>query len=150
MGRKVVEEFDEWERLVGQGIIAVEHTDTTLIIKTRDFSSRVQRDYTWVGLVTQDCCSRSWIDSVDTPVVPEGRKAAVVAVQMPEVFDPTRKEEADGDHYVRKIYEFRIKTTSGDLVVDFRNDSNGYYGAELKLAVVYENHYGDETRGKNV
>jgi hypothetical protein len=150
MGRQVIAEFDEWERLVGQDIIAVEHTDTTLIIKTCDFSSRVRRDYTWVGVVTQDCCSKSWIDSVDTPVVPEGRKATVVAVQMPEVFEPTHKEESGGDHYVRKIYEFRIKTSAGDLVVDFRNDSNGYYGAELSLAVVYENRYGDETRAKNV
>lgn len=117
--------------------MSIEHTSTTLVIHTYKTGNN---GITWYATVTADCCSKSWVESVEA--VEYG--GAIVEVQRPQFGAPLLTSETsvrDGD--VLKIYELRFKTTKGDVVVDFRNSSNGYYGAEIELTAVVHKSYSD-------
>lgn len=75
-----------------------------------------------------DCCSSTWIESLDTPDAILGDP--VVSVEDLEL--PGRdekKENADGEYIA--YYGCKVTTTRGICVIDFRNSSNGYYGGNL-------------------
>jgi hypothetical protein len=75
-----------------------------------------------------DCCSTTWIESVEEPAL--GFPALVLSVTdlaMPETGVHKHREYTD----VVSYYGLKIVTDRGDIVVDFRNDSNGYYGGSL-------------------
>lgn len=72
-----------------------------------------------------DCCSYTWIEHVEMPF--RGFPATVLTadeIEMPDLGD------MEGRDCVR-YYGFKIQTDKGDIVIDFRNDSNGYYGGNL-------------------
>jgi hypothetical protein len=78
--------------------------------------------------VDADCCSYTWVESVELPAF--GFPAHVLSVEdldMPE--QPDSKFHTDAD--VLSFYGCKIATDKGDIVIDFRNDSNGYYGGNL-------------------
>ena len=66
-----------------------------------------------------DCCSHSWIESVEIPAL--GFPAKVLKV---EELDTEVGGELD-------IYGIKIVTDKGDLIIDFRNESNGYYSGNM-------------------
>lgn len=70
-----------------------------------------------------DCCSQSWVEHVSLPAL--GFPATVLSVVPLE----TSSEEEGYDVVV--TYGLRIETDRGDLVIDYRNASNGYYGGWL-------------------
>lgn len=72
-----------------------------------------------------DCCSRSWIEYVETP---ENLLGTVAAVEDLELGKPD--EEKDGD--VIQFYGCKISTERGSSTLDYRNASNGYYGGSLE------------------
>lgn len=75
-----------------------------------------------------DCCSHTWIESLDTPqLLIGGTVTAVEDLDMPT--PPNVKEDGYGD--VTQYYGCKIRTNKGDCVIDFRNTSNGYYGGSL-------------------
>lgn len=72
-----------------------------------------------------DCCSHTWIENVELPV--NGFPALVLEadnIAMPEV-----STEHNGDYIA--YYGFKITTDKGDIIIDYRNSSNGYYGGSL-------------------
>lgn len=76
-----------------------------------------------------DCCSHSWIESVQG--IEQLIGARVVSVddvgEMPEV-----KGNRYG-HYEEEMtfYGCKITTNKGYALIDYRNSSNGYYGGSL-------------------
>lgn len=92
--------------------------------------------------VEGDCCSHSWIEHLDVP--PE-----VLGETLTEVEDSdgvpwdgheckANAPDADGyaygnqcDHHCLAVYNTRFRTAKGDIVLEYRNDSNGYYGGYL-------------------
>jgi hypothetical protein len=75
--------------------------------------------------VEGDCCSTSWIEHLE---VPNDVKGAVLT------------DVANGDYVVGeseseyeevKVYSTSFKTTKGEIILEFRNSSNGYYGGYL-------------------
>lgn len=79
-------------------------------------------------LVDADCCSYTWVESIELPA--RGFPAKVSAVEdleMPE----GRKSEFHPDSEELAFYGCKIVTGKGDIVIDYRNDSNGYYGGNL-------------------
>jgi hypothetical protein len=82
-----------------------------------------------------DCCSHTWIENVELPV--NGFPAKVLVVDdltLPGWFSWLRKskyhdDNSDNDHV--SYYGCRIKTDRGDIAIDYRNESNGYYGGDL-------------------
>lgn len=74
-----------------------------------------------------DCCSHSWIENVDLPAL--GFPCTVTAVE--DVDMPGEEYDAD-EHECLQFYGCRISTDKGDILIDYRNSSNGYYGGSLE------------------
>jgi len=72
-----------------------------------------------------DCCSHTWIEHIDLPA--RGFPAMVQVVEDLEMPDLGDMDGCD----VVAYYGCRIVTSNGDIVIDYRNDSNGYYGGSL-------------------
>lgn len=87
--------------------------------------------------VDADCCSYTWIEHVELPAL--GFPALVTAVgdlAMPDGKTSPFRPDTD----VVAFYGCKISTDKGEIVIDYRNDSNGYYGGNLTWPGDY--HYG--------
>ncbi len=74
--------------------------------------------------VEGDCCSKSWIEHLTVPDLKAGATVfGVVAYEMPDI-----RLNSDTEHDVTLLYELRIRTSLGDVVMEYRNYSNGFYG----------------------
>lgn len=94
--------------------------------------------------VDADCCSYSWVEHVELPAL--GFPATVVSVndiEMPEGAASSFHTDAE----VLAFYGCKIVTDRGEIVIDYRNDSNGYYGGSLSWPGEY--FYGG-VHGQNV
>ena len=113
--------------LVGKTVVAVWMADDKKAMKfsTTDGDVIVRAD--------GDCCSDTWIEGVDLPGALLGTVRAVEDIEMP---DPGSPNEYD----VIAYYGCRITTDKGVCVIDYRNESNGYYGGDLTWPGDY--HYG--------
>lgn len=72
-----------------------------------------------------DCCSFTWIESVELPA--RGFPAVVQSVtdlDMPSLGNTDEWQEIS-------YYGCKVTTDKGDIVIDYRNESNGYYGGNL-------------------
>lgn len=81
-----------------------------------------------------DCCSNTWVEHVELPAL--GFPALVVSVEdvdMPDLGDMEGCE-------VVAYYGCKIITDRGEILIDYRNNSNGYYGGSLSWPGEY--HYG--------
>jgi hypothetical protein len=75
--------------------------------------------------VDADCCSTTWIESIELPALGFPSKVISVAnLDMPDLGDI---EGCD----VVAYYGCKIVTDGGEIIIDYRNDSNGYYGGNL-------------------
>lgn len=77
-----------------------------------------------------DCCSSTWIEGIDLPGVLIGTVRAVEEIEMPDLGSPD-------DYEVIAYYGCRITTDKGSCVIDYRNESNGYYGGNLAWPDAY-------------
>lgn len=87
--------------------------------------------------VDADCCSYTWVEHIEMPAL--GFPATVVSVddlEMPEGKPSTFHADPDS----LQFYGCKILTDKGEIVIDYRNDSNGYYGGSLSWPGEY--HYG--------
>lgn len=72
-----------------------------------------------------DCCSHTWVEHVELPAL--GFPATVIDARDVEMPDLGDMEGCD----VVAYYGFKITTDRGEILIDYRNDSNGYYGGSL-------------------
>lgn len=72
-----------------------------------------------------DCCSHTWIEHIDLPAL--GFPALVTAVDDLDL----NKPDEEVDYETIQFYGCKISTDKGEIVVDYRNSSNGYYGGNL-------------------
>lgn len=90
-------------------------------------------DETLIARVDGDCCSRSWIEHVELPT------------EFPATVNGAEGIELNGDLETRdgelKFYGYRLSTNQGDIIIDYRNESNGYYGGSISFGD-NEYHYG--------
>lgn len=74
-----------------------------------------------------DCCSETWVEHIELP-----------ALGFPATAMFTEKLELPGSddnhpiHDCLQVYGLKISTDKGDIVIDYRNASNGYYGGWLE------------------
>ena len=78
--------------------------------------------------VEAECCSYTWIESIDAPHALLGTVTSVERIDMPE--GSISRINPDCNECLQ-YYGLKITTTSGIAVIDYRNDSNGYYGGDL-------------------
>lgn len=116
----------DYTKLVGQKIMSHKLCpDGTYLYLYLENGSRVHFD------PEGDCCSYSWIESIDDPTVLKGEILSIENIDMPDLgnIGTSKKSQVEEIQY----YGLKIKTTNGISVIDFRNSSNGYYGGWLNL-----------------
>ena len=72
-----------------------------------------------------DCCSDTWVENIELPV--KGFPAKIVSIDNLDMPDLGQQDNCD----VMAYYGAKIVTDKGDIVIDYRNSSNGYYGGNL-------------------
>jgi hypothetical protein len=75
--------------------------------------------------VDADCCSSTWIETVELPAL--GFPFMVIACDDLDM----NKEVEEIDWECIRYYGAKITTDKGDMVIDYRNSSNGYYGGNI-------------------
>ena len=114
------------DQLIGKTIVKYELSgDSTKLFLTFD-TGEIATLETYA-----DCCSWTWIESIDTPEYLLGTIQTIEDLSMPDRGDtPTSKRgEVDWVRY----YGLQITTNKGTAVLDYRNDSNGYYSGDIDL-----------------
>lgn len=71
-----------------------------------------------------DCCSDSWVEGIELPAL----GFPCLVLDMIELDMP---EAPETDYGCIATYGLKIVTDRGDMVIDYRNSSNGYYGGNL-------------------
>lgn len=89
-----------------------------------------------IVLVDGDCCSDTWIEHITIPAL--GLPAKVISVENLDLSDNDERIGEWGD--VISHYGCKITTDKGEIIIDYRNSSNGYYGGNLVWPGDY--HYG--------
>ena len=98
-----------------------------------------------IGVCDADCCSETWIENIDLPVL--GFPCTVVGamhLDMPE----GRESEGDEPQEFIEFYGLKLVTNKGEIIIDYRNASNGYYGGSLEWSPdhYYGGVYGQQTK----
>ena len=88
------------------------------------------------GFVDADCCSNSWVDSIELPC-DDINGAIILSIESPEERDCNRSGCKNPPEYTDFIraYQTLIRTSKGTIAIEYRNSSNGYYGGSLQLTV---------------
>jgi hypothetical protein len=110
---------NEFDSLKGKEILSVEWSDETLRFNLKG-DAVVFNAY-------GDCCSRSFIESLDNP-----------EIFKDSVFDSVEtvegEQKANEEFDVHKWTFYKFKTNKGMCTLSFRNESNGYYNGHLELS----------------
>ena len=72
-----------------------------------------------------DCCSHTWVENISLPAM--GFPATVISVTDMDMPDSAKWDDSE---YLQ-FYGCKISTDKGDIFIDYRNSSNGYYGGSL-------------------
>lgn len=74
--------------------------------------------------VDADCCSHTWVEAIELP-----------ALGFPFVIGSVEDLELNADLDTQggelQFYGAKIVTDKGDMIIDYRNESNGYYGGSI-------------------
>lgn len=73
-----------------------------------------------------DCCSYSWIENVEMPAL--GFPFKVIAI---DDLDLPGSQNDHPDYDCLSVYGAKVVTDKGEMVIDYRNSSNGYYGGNI-------------------
>ena len=119
--------------IVGRRLTAVEVSEDKSTL-TLCYTDGTESHYRAMG----DCCSESWIEHITVPADIDG--ASITGVSQsgyvsgrratPEEYAKTEAERQYVDSL--EVYHSAIQTDRGEVIVEYRNDSNGYYGGWLE------------------
>ena len=106
--------------LVGKTLVGVDVADDKRAMRFRlsDGSGVVVK-------ADGDCCSDTWIESVEMPTEIPATVLSVENIDLPGscVSHP--------EYDCLQVYGLKVVTDKGTMIVDYRNSSNGYYGGNL-------------------
>lgn len=85
-----------------------------------------------------DCCSSSWIEHLELPGDIKG--ATVTAIDdsgyvdatLDSTLNPLNDQGDNRSYECLQVYHTTFRTDRGDIVLEYRNSSNGYYGGSLR------------------
>jgi len=81
-----------------------------------------------------DCCSYTWIEEIEGPEQLIGSRVRDVKdIEIPKDVPSNYWSNTD----VVRYYSLKISTDKGDTILDYRNNSNGYYGGSLSWGDEY-------------
>lgn len=81
--------------------------------------------------VEGDCGSHSWIEHVSLPAMIGKEILGIRDVDM-----ELRPGESDAEFECLAVYGFSVDTAGGPLLIDYRNESNGYYDGYTAISEV--------------
>lgn len=123
-----VEEYEPITRLIGKTIQEIWISPNKIDIAFVVDGGQV------MGFAAEgDCCSSSWFENISGVNTAKGAKViAVEEVNLGEIDHPD-----DGQSYdCLRAYSTKIKLEGRpDLEIEYRNDSNGYYGGSIDKGV---------------
>lgn len=73
-----------------------------------------------------DCCSHTWVENIELPAL--GFPCNVLAV---DDLDLPGSDDNHAEYECLQVYGCKITTDKGEIIIDYRNSSNGYYGGNL-------------------
>lgn len=97
-----------------------------------------------IARVDADCCSHTWIESVELPAL--GFPFKVIDCEDLEGV----KEPEEIEYEYIQYYGAKLTTDKGDLVIDYRNSSNGYYGGSIVWPDDGESYFYGGVYGQNL
>lgn len=109
---------DQFNSLIGKKIISIEWDEKTIRFNLIGHSVLFEA----IG----DCCSSSYIESLDNPEI--FQDSTFIGVESVE--GETKDIE---DWEVHKWTFYKFKTDKGMCTLSFRNESNGYYDGYLEI-----------------
>lgn len=111
------------DKFVGAMILSIwiDSERQYLLIKT----NRGDYNFNAVG----DCCSRSWFEHI-TGIC---NVIGAIVLDIPELRPEEISRENIKEFDVLQNYQTKLKTNRGELFIEFRNESNGYYGGWLSF-----------------
>lgn len=80
--------------------------------------------------VDGDCCSSSWIEHLEMPADVVGAKIISAEDSASITSDHDEHDEENGGDSIA-VYNTAFRTDRGDIVLEYRSSSNGYYGGNL-------------------
>jgi hypothetical protein len=106
--------------LIGELIIAMKIAEDkkALLFITSDKKELIVR-------VVGGCCSETWIENVELPV--NGFPAEILSIENLDMPSLGNKNEYE----IITYYGCKILTDAGDIIIEYRNSSNGNYGGGL-------------------
>lgn len=118
-----------YSNMTGRTLVSVslENNKQTLVFKFTDGEKRFG--------VEGDCCSESWIEHLELPGDVAGLE--IIDILEAPVLDQTDNDsmnpvgELGREHECLQVYQTVFRTAKGDISVEYRNSSNGYYGGYL-------------------
>ena len=115
--------------IIGETIIAVAHDPNEDSLTFHCIGGKYM--YSTEG----DCCSQSWIEHMTLP--PDIVGATITGITSPEL-PPHEDLPPDGDDDHIAVYHTAWQTTKGEIIAEYRNSSNGYYGGWMTGPTVEE------------
>ena len=124
----------EFDNMINKKLDSVELSDDKETI-TFKFADGLKRKFGVEG----NCYSSSWIEHLTTPDTVGGAVLVSVEESGGVPWDGHDCDKVEKDEYGSpvcghdslQVYNTRFRTDRGDIVLEYRNDSNGYYGGYL-------------------
>ncbi len=101
----------------------------------------LENDEQLIARVDADCCSHTWIEHIELPTEFPCEVISGDSLRLNQDCD-----DRDGE---LSFYGYKLTTTKGDIVIDYRNESNGYYGGSILFGDEPERFYGG-VYGQNI
>lgn len=122
--------YGDPDPIIGEVIVAVLHEPDKDQLVFVCLGGRYT--YSTVG----DCCSTSWIEHLTLP--PDIVGATITGKTEPALPSHDGTTPGEWGDEVIQIYHTAWQTTHGEVIAEYRNSSNGYYGGEMTGPVVEE------------
>lgn len=123
-------ESDDYKRLIGAPLRSVQ-----LIDDGERLRFTLADDSTLTYTAEGDCCSSSWVEHITVPgnlegaIITEVKESASVEATDEQIAE---MEMADKFPDSVSVYHTAFVTDRGEIIVEYRNNSNGYYGGWLQ------------------
>ena len=82
-----------------------------------------------IGVCDAGCCSETWIESIEEPAL--GFPCMIIGAQDLDMPEGRDAEDGEPQDYIQ-FYGIKFVTDKGEIVIDYRNASNGYYGGSIE------------------
>ncbi len=122
---------DELDFLIGKIVVGVYVNHEKTLLEFHCISKETSRVDCYCLAVQADCCSDSYINSMDD--FDSILNQEVLSVEVSETIEEEFENENNSDNNCLRYCFVTIKSIKGRATIDFRNVSNGYYDASLRM-----------------